>query len=121
MDATRISDSKLVMIKKVAKDSSQEVRIATYFSSENLRKDPHNHCVPVFDVLDDPECSTISFMVMPFLRRIHDVEFDTVGSIFDCVEQLLEVCSPDSRSESFHTHNAFKGLIFLHEHNVAHR
>ena len=106
MDATRISDGKLVMIKKVAKDS-QEVRIATYFSSEHLRKDPRNHCVPVFDVLDDPEDPSISFMVMPFLRRIHDVEFDTVGSIFDCVEQLLEVCSVVCWSESPHTHHAF--------------
>ncbi|RDX53006.1 hypothetical protein OH76DRAFT_62200 [Lentinus brumalis] len=102
MDARRLSDGKLVMIKKVVRDS-QEVRIATYFSSDALRDDPRNHCVPVLDVLDDLEDPSLSFMVMPFLRRIHDVEFDTVGSIFDCVGQLLE------------------GLLFLHENNVAHR
>lgn len=78
------------MIKKVARDS-QEVRIATYLSSEALQKDPRNHTVPVFDILDDPDDPTLSFMVMVYLRRIHDVEFDTVGSIFDCVGQLLEV------------------------------
>ena len=90
IDATRLSDGKLVMIKKVARDS-QEVRIATYLSSEHLRKDPRNHSVPVFDILDDPDDPTLSFMVMAYLRRIDDVEFDTVGSIFDCVGQLLEV------------------------------
>ena len=90
IDATRLSDGKLVMIKKVARDS-QEVRIATYLSSEALQKDPRNHTVPVFDILDDPDDPTLSFMVMVYLRRIHDVEFDTVGSIFDCVGQLLEV------------------------------
>ncbi|KAI0722006.1 hypothetical protein C8T65DRAFT_629974 [Cerioporus squamosus] len=102
MDATRLSDGQLVMIKKVVRDS-EEVRITTYLSSEALREDPRNHCVPVLDVLNDPEDPTVSFMVMPFLRRIDDVDFDTVGSIFDCVGQLLE------------------GLVFLHEHNVAHR
>ncbi|RPD62072.1 hypothetical protein L226DRAFT_508984 [Lentinus tigrinus ALCF2SS1-7] len=102
MDATRLSDGKLVMIKKVAR-GSEEVRISTYLSSEALRGDPRNHCVPVFDVLDDPDDSTVSFLVMAFLRRMDDVDFDTVGTIFDCIGQLLE------------------GLVFLHEHNVAHR
>ncbi len=92
MDATRLSDGRLVMIKKVVRNS-EEVRITTYLSSEDLREDPRNHCVPVLDVLDDPEDPTVSFMVMHFLRRIDDVEFDTVGSIFDCVDQLLEVSS----------------------------
>ncbi len=107
------------MIKKVVRDS-QEVRIATYFSSAALRDDPRNHCVPVLDVLDDLEDPSLSFMIMPFLRRIHDVEFDTVGSIFDCVGQLLEVSSFDQLLSSG-AHGATQGLLFLHENNVAHR
>ena len=56
-----------------------------------MRKDPRNHCVPILDVLDDPADPATSFLVMPFLRNIDDPEFDTVGSILQCVSQLLEV------------------------------
>ena len=80
MDATRISDGKLVLMKYV-KSESLEAKIATLLSSEELREDPRNHCVPVLDVLTDPQDPTMSFLVMPFLRYIDDPEFDTVGSI----------------------------------------
>ncbi|KAI0751222.1 hypothetical protein C8Q80DRAFT_559546 [Daedaleopsis nitida] len=102
MDARRISDNKLVLIKKVAANS-QELQIGTYFSSIDLRQDPRNHCVPILDVLTDVEDTTVVYIVMPFLRHIASPDFDTVGSILTCVQQLLE------------------GLVFLHEHNVAHR
>ena len=92
MDATRISDGKLVLMKYV-KSESLEVKIATLLSSEELRKDPRNHCVPVLDVLTDPQDPTMSFLVMPFLRYIDDPEFDTVGSILECIDQLLQVSS----------------------------
>ena len=65
--------------------------IATFFSREDIRRDPANHCVPVLDVFADDIDSNISYLVMPFLRWIDDPEFDTVGTILDCVEQLLEV------------------------------
>ena len=60
-----------------------------------LRRDPRNHCVPIFDVFVDTRDPTISFIVMPFLLPIDRPEFDTVGSILKCIEQLLEV-SPRS-------------------------
>ncbi|KAI0773748.1 kinase-like domain-containing protein [Fomes fomentarius] len=102
MDATNVSDGKLVLIKKVV-SNSPELHIATCLSSKELRKDPRNHCVPILDAFVDTQEPAISFIVMPFLRPIDKPEFDTVGSILNCVDQLLE------------------GLIFLHEHNVAHR
>ncbi|KAI0767251.1 kinase-like domain-containing protein [Fomes fomentarius] len=102
LDGKRLSDGKLILFKRVASDS-QEVYIASYLSSEELRKDPRNHCVPILDVLQDPHEPSISFLVMPFLRYIDQPEFDTIGSILECVQQLLE------------------GLSFLHQHNVAHR
>lgn len=89
MDA-RTSDGTLVLVKKVAR-GSPEVHIAIFLSSEELRRDPRNHCVPILDVLDDPADPATSFLVMPFLRNIDDPEFDTVGSILQCVSQLLEV------------------------------
>ena len=90
LDAQRLCDEKLVLMKKVKSDS-QEVRIATYLSSADLREDPDNHCVPILDVLRDPYDASLSFLVMPFLRYIDQPRFDTVGSILDCVQQLLEV------------------------------
>ncbi|KAI0723542.1 kinase-like domain-containing protein [Earliella scabrosa] len=102
MDARRLSDGKQVAIKKLSSDSN-ELRIGAYMSSEGLRQDTRNHCVPILDVLVDPNDPTMTFIVMPLLRYIDDPDFDTVGSILDCVEQLLE------------------GLVFLHEHNIAHR
>lgn len=90
MDAIRLVDGKQVFIKKVPSTSSK-LRIATYLSSPELRKDARNHCVPILEVLTDPEDSSISFLVMPLLRYIDQPEFDTVGCILDFVEQLLEV------------------------------
>ncbi|RDX52985.1 hypothetical protein OH76DRAFT_1344188 [Lentinus brumalis] len=102
MDARRLTDGMLELIKKVRTDS-RELQIATFLSSATLRRDPRDHCVPILEVLRDPEDPAISLLVMPFLRYVDDPAFDCVGIILDCVEQLLE------------------GLVFLHEHNVAHR
>ncbi len=90
MDATNVSDGKLVQIKKVV-SNSLELHIATCLSSEELRKDPRNHCVPILDTFVDAQEPAISFIVMPFLRPIDNPEFDTVGSILNCVDQLLKV------------------------------
>ncbi len=80
----------MVLLKKVRSDS-EELRIASYLSSNELCRDRHNHCVPILDVLTDPKDPAISYLVMPFLRSIDHPEFETVGNIFDCVGQLLEV------------------------------
>ena len=90
MDATRISDGKLVSLKRV-KSSSQEIVIASLLSSEELRSDPRNHCVPILDAIVDTEDPALSFIVMPFLRHVDDPPLDTVGSVLECMEQLLEV------------------------------
>ena len=65
--------------------------IASLLSSEELRSDPRNHCVPILDVIVDTEDPALSFIVMPFLRHVDDPPFDTVGSVLECMEQLLEV------------------------------
>lgn len=90
MDATSVSDGKLILIKRVV-SNSPELHIATFLSSKELRKDPRNHCVPILDAFVDAQEPAISFIVMPFLRPIDKPEFDTVGSILNCVDQFLEV------------------------------
>ncbi|KAA1472467.1 hypothetical protein DENSPDRAFT_778324 [Dentipellis sp. KUC8613] len=102
VDATRISDGRLVYLKRVNTEDT-EYRIAKFLSSEDLRRDPRNHSVPILDVFTDPIDKSVSYMVMPFLRLFNRPPFQFVGEILDLGEQLLE------------------GLVFLHENGVAHR
>lgn len=102
IDAQRLSDGRTVYLKHTSKDSP-EVEIGQYFSSDELRNDPRNHCLPVLEVLkndDDPEHV---ILVIPWLRRIDSPEPASVRECVDFVQQTLE------------------GLNFMHEHKVAHR
>ena len=90
MDGKRAIDGMLVYFKRVPFDSD-ELKIATYFSSEKLRRDPRNHCVPILEVLEDPIDSNTRFMVMPFLRWVDTPPFEIVDDVLECIEQLLEV------------------------------
>ncbi|VDB85818.1 unnamed protein product [Peniophora sp. CBMAI 1063] len=102
VDATRVSDGKLVYIKRVP-TGGLEPSIATALSSEDMRLDSRNHSVPVLDLFVDEENPETSYMVMPFLRYFNSPEFRTVGDVVDFVDQILE------------------GLVFMHEQGVAHR
>ncbi|OJT09381.1 hypothetical protein TRAPUB_14163 [Trametes pubescens] len=102
IDATRLFDGTLVYLKRTP-SNSQELQILSYLSSEALRLDPRNHCVPLLDVLQDPLDPSTAFMVMPFLRYITSPPFEVVGDILECIDQILE------------------GLVFIHDHGVAHR
>jgi len=105
MDATRKRDGKQVMIKKVIPDSeegSQELRIAQFFSSPQLAKDPRNHCVPLLDVIEIPITGQ-KLMVMPFLRPFNNPHFQTFGEF---AAFFIQIC---------------EGLKFMHQRNIAHR
>ncbi|KAI0643664.1 hypothetical protein C8Q79DRAFT_976044 [Trametes meyenii] len=102
MDARRIVDNKLVLFKRVRTDSP-ELSVALFLSNPENRSNPRNHCIPILEILQDPEDETLSYIIMPFLRYIDSPAFETVGEILDCCEQLLE------------------GLAFLHAQDVAHR
>lgn len=99
VDATRISDGKLVYIKEV-KTGDQESRIASILAAV---EDPANHSVPILDTFTDPADDSVSYIVMPFLRSSDNPPFETVGEVADFVDQVLE------------------GLVFMHSHGVAHR
>ena len=91
MDATRISDGKVVAIKRTNADTS-EISIAVYISSDNGSADlPENHCVQVLDRFTDPELPDFTFLVMPLLRRLNDPPFVFVDEVLDFVQQTLEV------------------------------
>ncbi|KAI9067303.1 kinase-like protein [Trametes sanguinea] len=104
MDARRISDGTIVVLKRIRKSiHPHEAEISRMFSEEPLASDPHNHCIPIYEVLQSPLDSDIIFMVMPYLRRYSDPRFATVGEAVECIRQLLE------------------GVQFLHKLRVAHR
>ncbi|RDX54887.1 hypothetical protein OH76DRAFT_1478401 [Lentinus brumalis] len=103
MAATRISDGRIVTIKQVEKSHTPwEEGVIRFLSSDPLASDPHNHSIPLYDVLQSPLDNTITFLVMPYLIRIHKHKYATVGEALECFRQL------------------FEGLHFMHHNLVAH-
>jgi len=103
MDATRISDGRIVVLKRIIrKHSTSEIEISRYFSQEDFLADSRNHCVPLLDVLDPGEGEHV-FLVIPLLRNFENPELESVEDAIDFVGQTLE------------------GLAFMHEKGVAHR
>ncbi|KAH9839162.1 uncharacterized protein C8Q71DRAFT_748236 [Rhodofomes roseus] len=103
LDATRISDGTVVMLKSI--DSSihpHEVEIAKTLCSEPLKSDTRNHCVPTIEVLQDPKEEAVSIIVMPFLQTYNEPRFQTIGEAVEFFRQALE------------------GLQFMHENRIAH-
>lgn len=92
MEATRISDGRIVVLKHIWKeDTPTEVKITRYFSNnERIASDPENHTLPIYQVLQSP-IYKVAFLVMPYLMRVHDIKFATVGEAVECLRQIIEV------------------------------
>ena len=93
MDATRIRDRKQVMLKKVLpEEGPHELSIIRYFSSNELRDDPRNHCVPLLDLIDTVDTKLDRrLMVMPLLRPFNHPRFQTFGEFVAFFMQICEV------------------------------
>ena len=87
VDATRISDGKLVYIKEV-QTGDLESRIALTLSALD---DPANHSVPILDTFVDHVDESVSYIVMPFLRSFDNPPFEIVEEVLDFADQVLEV------------------------------
>jgi hypothetical protein len=87
VDATRMSDNKLVYIKEV-QTGDLESSIALMLSAID---DPANHSVPILDTFEDPVDKSISYLVMPFLRLTDNPPFEVVEEVLDFADQILEV------------------------------
>lgn len=73
------------------KAGENEIKIATLFSTEALRDDPENHCVPILDTFQDDSDPSFAYIVMPFLRLMDDPPFEYVNDVVDLTDQLLQV------------------------------
>ena len=62
-------------------------------NTEEMLADPRNHCVPVIEVIEDPNDGAVSYMVMPLLRRVQRPPFEFIKEIVDFVDQVFEVGS----------------------------
>jgi len=90
MDATRISDGKPVMLKRLlAKEGPYEHDINKLFSTEPLASNPKNHCVQLLDVIELPGDPPI--LVHPLLRPFYDPPLQTYGEFVTFFAQICEV------------------------------
>ncbi|KAG5642368.1 hypothetical protein DXG03_002965 [Asterophora parasitica] len=90
LDAVRVSDGRKVVMKWV-ETSTEELPVARYLSSEPLASEPHNHAVPVIDVLPLPDDDTIAILVMPLLLPLKTLPFRYVAEFAEAVRQYLHV------------------------------
>lgn len=89
MDATRLSDGRMVNVKLVK--TGEENEIAESFSRPPLCDDVRNHSVPILDHFPSEESPELSFIVMPFLRTMDDPPLYFVEEVIDFVDQIMEV------------------------------
>jgi len=104
MDATRLSENATVAIKcRKDDDTAQnELDVRNYLGSLEFLGCLDNHCVPLLEVLKNPDERGLIFFVEPWLSQWDYPQFETVYDVTDFIEQTLE------------------GLAFLHEAGVVH-
>jgi hypothetical protein len=90
MDATRISDGRQVILKRLlTKEGPYELEINKLFSTEPLASNPRNYCVHLLDVIELPDDPPI--LVHPLLRPYDDPRFQTYGEFIIFFAQICEV------------------------------
>ncbi|KAH7890279.1 kinase-like domain-containing protein [Phlebopus sp. FC_14] len=103
LDATRANGTRVYIKKVFRNEHPAEAEIAQFLSLPAMLSDSHNHTVPVLDCFAGEKGPEIRYLVMPLLRPFNQPPFTTIKECVDFVDQTLE------------------GLVFMHQHNVAHR
>ncbi|KAI0790924.1 hypothetical protein C8Q75DRAFT_758494, partial [Abortiporus biennis] len=106
IDATRISDGRIVILKRIrASRNPYELEITRFLSSKSA-SDPRNHCIPLYDAMEVPDMhgeSAEYILVLRLLCDCDDPPMQIVGEFVDFLTQIIE------------------GVQYMHEQNVAHR
>lgn len=92
MDATRIRDGHLVMLKKVLpEERPHELRINQLFSSPEYSRNCENHCAPLLEVIELPgHLGAQKLMVFPLLRPFNRPRIQTFGEFAAFFFQICE-------------------------------
>ena len=91
-DATRFSDDRIAVIKKVkTSDHPIEEQIFRFLMDTPQSIDPRDHSVPVYDVLQSPIDQDVILLVMPYLVPVEQYRFATGGEVMEYFRQLFEV------------------------------
>lgn len=120
LDAVRVADGRPVYLKRINK-SSKELEITQLLSSEELRTDPRNNCIPFIDWVDDPLDSDMVILVLPLLHPIVIPYTFSVREAVDFISQTLNVSTWKEDDDAFANGTLPQGLAFMHEHEIAHR
>jgi hypothetical protein len=90
MDATRISDGRPVVLKRMlSQEGPYELEINKLFSTEPLSSNPRNRCVQLLDVIELPNDPPI--IVHPLLRPVYKPPLKTYGEFVTFFAQICEV------------------------------
>ncbi|KAI0786625.1 kinase-like domain-containing protein [Abortiporus biennis] len=106
MDATRILDGELVVLKRVSTSRHpHELELTQFFSNEPIRSHPRNHCIPLLDSFELPDrpADPMVILVLPLLRVLNDPPMKSVGETMEFFRQV------------------FEGVQFMHSCHIAHR
>lgn len=115
MDAKRLCDGQVVVLKRVRKGSTEE-SIGRFLGSEELRDDPRNHAAPLVDVYSIEGDYLSVYLVFPLLRDIQEPPLASISECVDFVEQTLEVSlSETARTNHSPTNHYDRDLRFFIE------
>ncbi|KAL1746308.1 hypothetical protein HDZ31DRAFT_81325 [Schizophyllum fasciatum] len=101
MDATRLSDSTQVVIRRT---QTWKDELPIYQRLAARPSDVRNRLAPILDVVLLPDTDEEILLVLPFLRVYYDPAFSRVDQVVQCVSQFLEVMR-NAASEDFCSDN----------------
>ena len=102
MDAIRVRDGLPVMLKRVLPDDGpHELMITQHFSSLELANTPHNHCVPLLDVIELQHADHQKLMVTPLLRPFNQPPMRTFGEFVAFFTQICKALFGNASKISF--------------------
>ena len=77
------------MVKRICTGRENDLEAAKFYDSEEMRRDPDNHCVPLLDVIRP--IPILTYLILSTMREFNDPDFETLGEILDFIKQMLVV------------------------------
>jgi hypothetical protein len=90
MDAMRVEDDTMVVLKRIPA-ASEELRIALHLSSDKMCSDPRNRIAHVLDTIILPDDKESALIVVPYLRRFDSPPFHCCSEFIEALRQFIQV------------------------------